>query len=94
MTKKIAISVPDDVAERLAEEPNVSAFITHAVRREMAGEQVRRVLRQVGFTLTDSGLAAAGRRLDHAQSMITPDLRARAASLLNEASDGRARTHG
>ncbi|MEU4474231.1 hypothetical protein [Micromonospora sp. NPDC023888] len=89
MTKKIAISVPDDVAERLAEESNVSAFITDSVRQRMAGERTRRALRQVGFQLTDEGLAEAGRKLDEARAKITPELRAKAAALLGEASRGR-----
>ncbi|MFC4146890.1 hypothetical protein ACFO0M_11580 [Micromonospora mangrovi] len=89
MTKKIAISVPDDVAERLAEEPNVSAFITDSVRQRMAGERTRRALRQVGFRLSEEGLAKAGRTLDEAQARITPDLRAEAAALLSESSRGR-----
>ncbi|MBQ0993727.1 hypothetical protein PSH03_006283 [Micromonospora sp. PSH03] len=89
MTKKIAISVPDDVAERLAEESNVSAFITDSVRQRMAGERTRRALRQVGFRLTDEGLAEAGRQLDEAQAKITPELRSKAAALLGAASRGR-----
>ncbi|MFF0471324.1 hypothetical protein ACFYPX_28280 [Micromonospora zamorensis] len=89
MTKKIAISVPDDVAERLAEETNVSAFITDSVRQRMASERTRRALRQVGFRLTDEGLAEAGRKLDEAHAKITPELRSKAAALLAEASRGR-----
>jgi hypothetical protein len=89
MTKKLAISVPDDVAERLAREPNVSAFVTQAVRRQMAGERTRMALRQVGFRLTEAGLAEADRKLVDAQAKITPELRAEAAALLNEASGGR-----
>ncbi|MFI6238291.1 hypothetical protein ACIBEF_00260 [Micromonospora sp. NPDC050795] len=89
MTKKIAISVPDDVAERLAKEPNVSAFITASVRGLMAGERTRQALREVGFVLTDAGLAEAGRKLDEAQAKITPELRAKAAALLSESSRGR-----
>ena len=37
MTKKIAISIPDDVAEKLGEIDNVSAYVTEAVRRRMRG---------------------------------------------------------
>ncbi|TDC42625.1 hypothetical protein [Micromonospora sp. KC213] len=89
MTRKIAISVPDDVAERLAEEPNVSAFITESVRQRMAGERTRRALRQAGFRLSEDGVAEAGRTLDEAQAKITPELRAKAAALLGESSRGR-----
>jgi len=89
MTKKIAISVPDDVAERLAKEPNVSAFVTEAVRRQMAGERTLMALRQAGFQITEAGLAEADRKLVDAQAKITPELRTEAASLLIEASGGR-----
>ncbi|MEV0004103.1 hypothetical protein AB0H28_17705 [Micromonospora sp. NPDC050980] len=89
MTKKIAVSLPDDVAERLAQEPNVSAFVAESVRQRMAGERTRRTLRQVGFRLAEDRLAEAGRALDEAQAKITPELRARAASLLSESSRGR-----
>lgn len=89
MTKKIAISVPDDVAERLATEPNVSAFVTESIRQRMVGERTRRTLEQLGFKITDEGLAEAGRKLDQARQAITPELRAKAAALLNEASRGR-----
>ncbi|MET8359726.1 hypothetical protein [Micromonospora sp. NPDC005171] len=58
--------MPDDVAERLAKEPNVSAFIAGSVRRVMAGDRTRQSLREVGFVLTDAGLAEAGRKLDEA----------------------------
>ncbi|MEU5938606.1 hypothetical protein ABZ807_05360 [Micromonospora sp. NPDC047548] len=94
MTKKIAISVPDDVAERLAEEPNVSAFVTESIRRRMAGESTRRALEQVGFKITDEALEEAGRKLDQAHRAITPELRAKAAALLSEASRGRMQVGG
>jgi hypothetical protein len=42
MTKKLAISVPDDVAARLDQESNVSASITEAVRVRIAAEDVGR----------------------------------------------------
>ncbi|MET8253100.1 hypothetical protein [Micromonospora sp. NPDC005197] len=89
MTKKIAISIPDDVAERLATEPNVSAFVTESIRQRMVGERTRRILEQIGFKITDEGLEEAGRKLDQARQAITPELRAKAAALLNEASRGR-----
>jgi hypothetical protein len=32
MTAKISISLPDDAAERLSQQPNVSAYVTEALR--------------------------------------------------------------
>jgi hypothetical protein len=89
MTKKIAISVPDDVADRLAKEPNVSAFITESVRRRMLAERVRRSMTDAGITLTDEGLANAGRKLDELQASITPELRREAAELRARIKNGR-----
>ena len=57
MTKKIAISVPDDVAERLSAEENVSAYVTEAVRQVMRIEQGRASLEGVGIQVTEEGIA-------------------------------------
>jgi Arc/MetJ family transcription regulator len=59
MTKKLTISVPDEVADRLAQEDNVSAFITSALRRVMAGEEVRRRHREVGYEVPERWVEAA-----------------------------------
>lgn len=91
MTRKIAISVPDDVAERLAEEPNVSAYITEAVRGRMDSERAREFLTAIGFDITDEGIAQAGEELDRAAAGITPELRAHAARLAAEIASSRAR---
>jgi hypothetical protein len=58
MTKKIAISIPDDVAERLAagDIENVSAYITEAVRRQIVVENTRAFLEQAGIAVTDEGI--------------------------------------
>jgi hypothetical protein len=59
MTKKITISIPDDVAERLAagDVENVSAYITEAVRRRIEVEQTRDFLRARGINVTEEGVA-------------------------------------
>jgi hypothetical protein len=81
MTKKIAISVPDDVAERLEREPNVSAFISEAVRARMTGESVRRTLEASGFVLTDEGRARVAEELASLRASITPEVRRRSAEI-------------
>jgi hypothetical protein len=76
MTRKLAISVPDDVAERLAQEENVSAFITRAVRRVTAGEEVRRRHRDAGFDIPESEIERARAEHERLMARITPEKRA------------------
>jgi hypothetical protein len=73
MTKKIAISVPDDVAARLEREPNVSAFVTEAVRIRMNAEEVHAKLIAAGFDITEEGKALARAELDAAWAKVTPE---------------------
>jgi hypothetical protein len=81
MTRKIAISVPDDVAERLARESNISAYVTESVRRRMEGESLRAALRARGFNITDDGVAGVGEELERVRASITPELERRAAEI-------------
>jgi hypothetical protein len=55
MTVKRSISVPDDVAEWLDQQPNVSAAIAAAVRAQMAGRQLDEILRCAGIEVTEAG---------------------------------------
>ena len=89
MTRKLAISVPDDVAERLDREPNVSAFIAETVRRRMTGERVRAALGRAGFTVTDQGVARAGAEFDDLNTAVTPELRRQAAEVRARIMGGR-----
>jgi hypothetical protein len=91
MTRKIAISVPDDVAQRLAHERNVSAYITEAVRGRMAGERTREILNAIGFAITDEDMERAGKEIDRAYANVTPELLAHAAQLHAEITQGRTR---
>lgn len=91
MTKKLAISVPDDVADRLAREPNVSAFVTEAVRRRMASEKTREMLAAVGFEITDEDIAETRAEMERLRASITPELRAEAARLRDEIMAARSR---
>lgn len=84
MTKKLAISVPDDVAARLAREENVSSFVSQAVRRVMAGEEVRRRHREMGFDIPEEEIERAKAEFDRVQAGITPELRAEAEQLARE----------
>ncbi len=55
-TRRISISLPDDVAERLDREDNASAYVAGAVRARMRRESVRDVLAAAGFEITSSGV--------------------------------------
>lgn len=89
MTKKIAISVPDDVAARLDREPNVSAFIAESVRIRMVAENVREAMTTAGFALTEEGCAQAARELDTLHAGVTPELRRDAVELRRRIKSGR-----
>jgi hypothetical protein len=89
MTRKLAISVPDDVAARLDRESNVSAFITEAVRVRIVAEDVRSALTAAGFVLSDEGIDRAGEELDLLRATVTPELREQAAELRARIARGR-----
>ena len=89
MTRKLAVSVPDDVADRLSQEANVSAYVTDAVRRRMAGEKSLEMLRALGFDLTPDKMAAAREEYRALIADITPELRAEAAALYARVKSGR-----
>ncbi|MEV0732396.1 hypothetical protein [Polymorphospora sp. NPDC050346] len=57
MTKKVTVSVPDDVADWLEQQGkgNVSGAVTDAVRAQMAGGQLQASLRQAGMNVTEAG---------------------------------------
>lgn len=55
MTAKRSVSLPDDVARWLDEQPNFSAAITAAVRVQMAGGQLDEILRRAGIEVTQTG---------------------------------------
>ena len=76
MTKKIAISIPDDVAERLAagDIDNVSAYVTHALRRQIEIEQVRKMVADSGIKVTEEGIAHWRRVLAEKRANTTPEM--------------------
>jgi hypothetical protein len=58
MTRRITVSLPDDVAEYLDKHPNSSAIVTEAVRARMErGATTRSMLAEVGINVTDEGVA-------------------------------------
>lgn len=57
MTKKLSITVPDDVAAYLAELDNVSAEVTEAIQVRMRSRRVAKVLADAGLVITAEGMA-------------------------------------
>lgn len=75
MTKRITVSLPDHVAERLDQEPNASAYVTEAIEGKMRGERVRQQLADAGVQVTDEGLARTRQRLAELDTAWTPERR-------------------
>jgi len=63
MTRKLSISLPDDVAAHLDQVENASAYIAEAIRMRRKREHTREMLARHGMLVTDQGVAAAGERL-------------------------------
>jgi hypothetical protein len=58
MTKRITVSLPDDVAAYLATQENSSAAVAQAVRAQMnRGAATRAMLEAAGFNITEEGMA-------------------------------------
>lgn len=64
MTRKISISVPDDVAEYLETKPNVSAAVVSAVVVQMRLKKLDELHARLGIVVTPEGQARARARLD------------------------------
>jgi hypothetical protein len=73
MSKRVTVNLPDDVADRLAQEPNISAFVTEALRERMGRERTMALLTEHGFRVTDEGRARARSRLAGARARMTPE---------------------
>ena len=58
MTRRITVSLPNDLAEYLDKHPNSSAIVTEAVRARMdQAATTREMLTAAGFKITDEGVA-------------------------------------
>jgi hypothetical protein len=67
VTRKISISLPDDIAEHLDHIENASAYIAEAIRRQRKSERTRAFFAEQGIHITDEGVAAAGEKLKAAE---------------------------
>ncbi len=70
MTRRLTITLPDDVAERLDGEPNASAYIAEAIRFKVAVERLAAVLEQDGVVVTGEGRTRMRHRLDAARAAM------------------------
>jgi hypothetical protein len=73
MTRRITITLPDEVAERLDIEPNASAFIAEAIRARIRVEVSWAALRAAGYVPTEESRARGRQRLDTARARVTAD---------------------
>ncbi|MER7444550.1 hypothetical protein [Micromonospora avicenniae] len=91
MSRRVTISVPDDVAEQLEALParQVSAYVTEALRRRRISDDMRAALRAAGHGDFPYDPIGAARRL--AAHQVSPEAReaaiARAAELLGRPAD-------
>jgi hypothetical protein len=91
MTRRLTISVPDDIAERIDREPNASAFIADLVRKATRNERFIAYLKEE-IGVTDEGMARARERLRRSrEEWDTPENRAEADAARAMIAESRAR---
>jgi hypothetical protein len=75
VTKKLTISVPDDVAEFLETKDNVSGYLTSLARWHQRRELGLRQLRDAGFEPTPEGVEIMRGRLASARARVAASRR-------------------
>ncbi|MGC4805534.1 hypothetical protein [Micromonospora sp. DT233] len=73
--RKLSISVPEDVADRLEAEPNASAFVADTVRARIELEQLATLHQDLGITVTAEGVTRARARRLAVEAEWTPERR-------------------
>lgn len=68
MTKKLSISVPDDVADTLTAQPNASAFVAEAVRAHRVRLGTQAMLAEAGYVVTGEGVERMRARYEAARA--------------------------
>jgi hypothetical protein len=63
MTRKLSISLPDDVAAHLDNVENASAYIAEAIRMRRKSERLEAMLRSHGIYVTREGVERMKARL-------------------------------
>ncbi|SNT65082.1 hypothetical protein SAMN05421812_1205 [Asanoa hainanensis] len=82
MTKKITVSLPDDVAERLGSERNVSFFVADLIRRQITHERTMALLAESGYSITDEEMDEAFSEVQDAKRTMDARLRRHAEEVL------------
>jgi hypothetical protein len=91
MTRRLTISLPDDVAQRIDREPNASAFIADLVRRATRNEQLVAYLKEE-LGVTDEGVERVREwRRKSRVAWDTPENRAQAEAARARIAEVRAR---
>lgn len=76
MSRRVTVNLPDDVAGRLDQEPNASAYVTAALRERMDRERTRALLAEDGFPpVTGEGITRARERRLAAGARMSPQRR-------------------
>ena len=86
MTRKLSVSVPDDIAEFLEAQDNTSAFVADAVRARMRAEKSWAALRAGGYIPTEESRARGQARLAAGKAGVTPESIAASLEALGRAS--------
>jgi hypothetical protein len=63
MTRRISITVTDEVAAILDQQENASAYISDSVQMRARRESVRQMLEEQGIQVTEEGVSHARRKL-------------------------------
>jgi predicted transcriptional regulator len=79
MSKRITVYLPDDVAARVEQAPNASAFVTGAVRSAIHREETQRALAEAGITVTPEGVSAMRERYEAGKRKLASRNRGRQA---------------
>jgi hypothetical protein len=77
MSKRITVYLPDDVAVRVEQASNASAYIAGAVRSAIRREETHRALEEAGISVTPEGIAAMRERYEAGKRRLAnrPDAR-------------------
>ena len=85
MTRKLAISLPDHIADRLDRERNVSGYIAETLQRRIDHERTLEVLAEAGYIFTDDDLDRADERILDGRRQVTAAWVAEADALMEAA---------
>jgi hypothetical protein len=62
-TRKISVSIPEELADQLDGLPNVSEYVTEALRRRQRADSLGQVFATHGVAVTDEGKARLRARM-------------------------------